>query len=137
MRTRAVSKHILIVDDKADLLSLMRMLLEDHQYRVSVLQQGRDTLDFVYANEPNLIILDLKLADVSGLDVLQSLKAHSDTADIPVIVYTAAIIEAEEVEDLVARDPQHYAGVFVLQKPFELDALLDQVESVLGTAEPW
>jgi DNA-binding response OmpR family regulator len=81
------------------------------------------------------LILDLKLTDVSGLDVLQSLRAHASSADLPVIVYTAAIIEAEEVEGLVARDPQHYAGVYVLQKPFELDALLEQVHTVVGSAE--
>lgn len=129
-----MTKHILIVDDQPDLLSLMRMLLEDQQYQVSVLQDGTDTLEHVRAHQPDLIILDLKLADVSGLDVLHTLKAHSATADVPVIVYTAAIIEAEAVEGLVAREPEHYTGVSVLQKPFDLDALLDQVSRMLGTA---
>jgi DNA-binding response OmpR family regulator len=127
-------KRILVVDDKANLLSLMRMILEDEQYQVSVLQDGKNAVDHVRATEPDLIILDLKLGDTSGLDILQSLKAQRATADIPVIVYTAAVIEADEVEQLVARDPARYSGVSVLQKPFELDALLDQVQSVLGTA---
>lgn len=131
-----MTKRILVVDDKVNLLSLMRMILEDQHYQVSVLQEGKDAIDHVRANEPDLIILDLKLADASGLDILQSLKAHSSTADIPVIVYTAAVIEAEEVEGLVAHDPARYAGVSVLQKPFELDALLDRVQAVLGSAEP-
>jgi DNA-binding response OmpR family regulator len=130
-----MTKHILIVDDQADLLSLMRMLLEDQQYRVSVLQEGTDTLDYVQAHQPDLIILDLKLADVSGFDVLHMLKAQSATADVPVIVYTAAVIEAEAVEGLVAHDPRHYTGVSVLQKPFELDALLDRVNMMLGAGE--
>lgn len=127
-------KRILVVDDKANLLSLMRMILEDEHYQVSVLQDGKNAVDQVRATEPDLIILDLKLGETSGLDILQSLKAQRATADIPVIVYTAAVIEAEEVEQLVAQDPARYAGVSVLQKPFELDALLDQVQSVLGTA---
>jgi DNA-binding response OmpR family regulator len=127
-------KRILVVDDKANLLSLMRMILEDEQYQVSVLQDGKNAVDYVRATEPDLIILDLKLGDTSGLDILQSLKAQRATADIPVIVYTAAVIEAEEVEQLIAHDPARYTGVSVLQKPFELDALLDQVQSVLGTA---
>ncbi len=135
MRGRAVTKRILVVDDKPNLLSLMRMILEDQRYQVSVLQEGKDAIEHVRANEPDLIILDLKLADASGLDILQSLKAHSSTADIPVIVYTAAVIEAEEVEGLVARDPARYTGVSVLQKPFELDALLDRIQAVLGSAE--
>jgi DNA-binding response OmpR family regulator len=131
-----MSNHILIVDDQPDLLSLMRMLLEDQHYQVSVLQDGTETLEHVLAHQPDLIILDLKLADMSGLDVLHSLKAHTATADVPVIVYTAAIIEAEAVEDLVAREPTHYTGVSVLQKPFDLDMLLDRVNRMMvGTAE--
>jgi DNA-binding response OmpR family regulator len=134
-RGRAVTKRILVVDDKPNLLSLMRMILEDEHYQVSVVQEGRNAIEHVRNNEPDLIILDLKLEDASGLDILQSLKAHSSTADIPVIVYTAAVIEAEEVENLVARDPQRYTGVSVLQKPFDLDALLQRVQAVLGTTE--
>jgi DNA-binding response OmpR family regulator len=128
-------KRILVVDDKANLLSLMRMILEDEQYQVSVLQDGKNAVDYVRTTEPDLIILDLKLGDASGLDILQSLKSQRATADIPVIVYTAAVIEAEEVEHLVERDPARYNGVSVLQKPFELDALLERVQSVLGTAQ--
>jgi DNA-binding response OmpR family regulator len=131
-----VAKRILVVDDTANLLSLMRMILEDERYRVSVLQEGRDAVERIRVDQPDLVILDLKLADASGLDILQSLKAHDSTADIPVIVYTAAVIEAEEVANLVTRDPTHYRGVSVLQKPFELDALLEQVQAVLGAAEP-
>lgn len=131
-----MTKRILVVDDKANLLSLMRMILEDERYRVSVLQEGRDAVERIQADPPDLVILDLKLVDASGLDILQSLKAHDSTADIPVIVYTAAVIEADEIAKLVALNPTHYRGVSVLQKPFELDALLERVQSVLGAAEP-
>ncbi|HEY7983963.1 MAG TPA: response regulator [Ktedonobacterales bacterium] len=130
-----MTKHILIVDDQADLLTLMRMLLEDQQYQVSVLREGTDALAHVQEEQPDLVILDLRLEDVSGFDLLHALKAHAATADVPVIVYTAAIIEAEAVEGLVAHDPGYYAGVSVLQKPFELDALLERVHTMLGSAE--
>ncbi|HEV2236556.1 MAG TPA: response regulator [Ktedonobacterales bacterium] len=130
-----MTKHILIVDDQADLLSLMRMLLEDQQYQVSVLREGTDTLAHVQAEQPDLVILDLRLEDVSGFDVLRALKAHAATADVPVIIYTAAIIEAAAVEGLLAHDPDYYAGVSVLQKPFDLDALLERVHQLLGSAE--
>lgn len=131
-----MTKRILVVDDTVSLLRLMRMLLEDERYHVSVLQEGRDAVELIRASQPDLVILDLKLADASGLDILQALKASNATADIPVIVYTAAVIDAEAVEQLVAQHPKRYTGVSVLQKPFELDALLEQVQSVLGMAEP-
>jgi DNA-binding response OmpR family regulator len=131
-----VTKRILVVDDKADLLSLLRMILEDERYHVSVLQEGRKAVEDISANQPDLVILDLKLADASGLEILRNLKAQQITADIPVIVYSAALIEAEEVARLIADDPTHYGNVSVLQKPFELDGLLERVYAVLGSAEP-
>ena len=130
-----VSKRILVVDDNANLLALLRMLLEDEQYQVSVLQEGRGVVEHIRENPPDLVILDLKLADASGMDILEALRAQSSTADIPIIVYTAAVIEAETVSNVIAGNPARYTNVSVLQKPFELDALLERVQEVLGVAE--
>lgn len=130
-----MSKRILVVDDRANLLALLRMILEDEQYQVSVLQEGRDAVARIRENTPDLVILDLKLADANGLDILESLRAQTSTADIPVIVYTAAVMEAEAVSNLVSGNPARYTNVSVLQKPFDLDALLDRVQEVLGVAE--
>lgn len=131
-----MSKRIVVVDDQVDLLTLLRMLLEDQRYQVSVLQDGRGSVEYINTNQPDLVILDLKLRDVSGLDILQSLKAQATTSDIPVIVYSAALIESEAVQKLAAQEPTRYAGVSVLQKPFDLDALLDRVQAMLGVADP-
>jgi len=131
-----VTKRILVIDDRAELLALLRMILEDERYQVSVLQDGRRAVDTIRADPPDLIILDLRLEDASGVDVLQSLRARTSTMDIPVIVYTAAVMEAESVSRLVNSEPGRYANVAVLQKPFDLDALLDRVQEVLGAAEP-
>lgn len=130
-----MSKRILVVDDRANLLALLRMILEDEQYQVSVLQEGRDAVARIRDNPPDLVILDLKLADANGLDILESLRAQTSTADIPVIVYTAAVIEAESVSNLISGNPARYTNVSVLQKPFDLDALLNRVQEVLGAAE--
>jgi len=130
-----VTKHILVIDDRANLLALLRMILEDERYQVSVLQEGSGAVEHVRENAPDLVILDLKLADASGLDILESLRAQEATADIPVIVYTAAVMEAEAVERLITSNPERFNNVSVLQKPFELDALLDRVGQLLGARE--
>jgi DNA-binding response OmpR family regulator len=132
-----VTKRILVVDDRADLLELLRRVLEleDEAYKVSVLRQGDGAVDQIRENQPDLVILDLKLADANGMDILQELRASSSTADIPVIVYTAAVIEAETVARLISGNPARYSNVTVLQKPFELDALLERVQLVLGAAQ--
>jgi DNA-binding response OmpR family regulator len=127
-----VTKHILVLDDRQVFLTLMRMLLEDEDYQVSVLQQGKDAVERIREVMPDLVILDLKLADASGTDILVGLRAQTSTADIPVIVYSAAVLESEAISNLVSGNPTRYANVSVLQKPFDLDTLLERVQQVLG-----
>jgi CheY-like chemotaxis protein len=127
-----VGKQILIIDDQSQLLSLMRRILEDEQYQVSILQNGKDAFSQMKALLPDLLILDLKLGDVSGQDVLKQLKMDAVTADIPVIVYTAAVLEAGEVARTIENDPKLYQRVYLVRKPFELDDLLTLVGQVVN-----
>jgi len=127
-----VTKQILVVDDKNELLSLMRRVLEDENYQVSILQEGKEAFMKVKNQLPDLLLLDLKLGDISGQDVLNQLRNDPVTAEIPVIVYTAAVLEAEQVSQLIASNAQRYQNVYVVQKPFELDSLLDLVEQLLN-----
>lgn len=129
---RIVGKQILIVDDKSELLHLMRRVLEDEEYQVAIHQDGLNAFAMVKATLPDLLILDLVLGNISGKEVLKQLKNDPVTADIPVIVYTAAVLEAEEVSRLIASDSVYYQGVSLLQKPFELDHLLDLVAQVVN-----
>jgi CheY-like chemotaxis protein len=109
----------------------MRRVLEDEEYQVSILQDGKDAFARVKSMVPDLLILDLKLGDMSGQEVLKQLKGDPATADIPVIVYTAAVLEADEVSELIHNDPNFYTRVNLLRKPFELTTLLDKVEELL------
>jgi CheY-like chemotaxis protein len=127
-----VTKRILVVDDKNELLHLMRRVLEDEQYQVSILQDGKEAFNRVKNQLPDLLILDLRLGDISGKDILKQLKHDNVTADIPVIVYTAAVLEAEEVTRLISSDKDQYQRVHVVQKPFELDSLLTLVQQMLN-----
>jgi DNA-binding response OmpR family regulator len=131
----AVTKRIMVIDDQEHLLSLLRMLLEDEHYQVSVLKEGRDAVSHIREATPDLVILDLRLKDASGADILESLRAHDSTAEIPVIVYTAAVLGAESISNLIAGNPTRYRNVSVVQKPFELDALLERVKQMLA-AQP-
>ena len=127
-------KRILVVDDRNELLHLMRRVLEDEDYQVSILQEGKDAFTQVKSVLPDLLILDLKLGDISGHDILKQVKSDPSTADVPVIVYTAAVLEADEVTRLIHDSPQFYTGVSLLRKPFELTALLDKVKEHLEKA---
>jgi CheY-like chemotaxis protein len=113
----------------------MRRVLEDEQYQVSILQDGRDAFTQVKSMLPDLLILDLKLGDMSGQEILKQVKNDPATADIPVIVYTAAVLEADEVTRLINGDTEFYKRVSLLRKPFELTALLDKVEELLELSD--
>ena len=132
MRQLFVGKQILIIDDQNQLLSLMRRILEDELYQVHILQDGNDAFSCMKALLPDLLILDLKLGGISGRDVLRQLKEDTITAEIPVIVYTAAVFEAEEVARAVENDPVLYQKVYLIRKPFDLDDLLTLVEQVVN-----
>ena len=127
-----VGKQILIIDDQNQLLSLMRRILEDEQYQVHILQNGNDAFSHMKALLPDLLILDLKLGEISGQDVLKQLKEDSITAEIPVIVYTAAVLEAEDVAREIEDDPILYQRVYLIRKPFDLDHLLALVEQIVN-----
>jgi DNA-binding response OmpR family regulator len=130
-----MSKRILVIDDRQELLALLRMLLEDADYGVSVLNDGALVEETVLKTQPDLIILDIRLGAVSGLDVLERLRSTQATASIPVIVATAALSDAATVERLT-RDPSgRYANVSVLKKPFDGDSLLHRIQRMVGVAE--
>lgn len=109
----------------------MRRVLEDEQYQVSILQDGRDAFVQMKTQLPDLLILDLRLGEISGQDVLKQLRGDPVTAEIPIIVYTAAVLEAEEVTKLVSDYPEHFQDVYVVRKPFELENLLVLVQQAL------
>ena len=135
LRRLFVGKQILVVDDKNELLHLMRRVLEDEEYEVYILQDGKDAFMRVKTQLPDLLILDLKLGDISGQDILKQLKADPIVAEIPVIVYTAAVLEAEQVTRSVESNPDLYQSVHVVQKPFDLESLLALVKKTLEESE--
>lgn len=126
-----MARRILVIDDYEYLLYLLRSLLEDEHYQVSVVSKGAEAQARIRENPPDLIILDLKLGNMSGLDILEALRSQEATANIPVLVYTAAILEAESVALLVAGNPTRYRNVSVLRKPFEVDELLERVGQMI------
>ncbi|HEU0028317.1 MAG TPA: response regulator [Ktedonobacterales bacterium] len=130
-----MSKRVLVIDDRQELLALIRMLLEDAEYGVSVLSDGSLVEETARRAHPDLIVLDMRLGAISGLDVLERLRTNQATADIPVIVATAAMTDADVVERLIGDPSGRYANISVLKKPFDGDALLERIQIMIGIAE--
>jgi DNA-binding response OmpR family regulator len=103
------------------------MLLSDEDFDVKVALSGAGALELIRMTLPDLVILDVRLPDVSGWDILQSLKLDHATTAIPVLVCSAAVQELRSLETQLNR-----MGVDVLIKPFAIDTLLDKVRTLIG-----
>lgn len=91
---------ILIVDDDEISRYLVRGLLANRGYRLLEAQGGNEGLRLARESRPNLIVLDLRMPDLDGYTVLDTLKNDSDTKDIPVVIYTSQALERPERQRL-------------------------------------
>ncbi len=117
--------HILVVEDEPALAELLRYNLEGAGYRVSHAGDGQAALTSVKADVPDLILLDLMLPVLSGAEVAGRVRAHPDTAEIPIIMVTAKSDEVDELVGLTVGADDY------VTKPFSMQVLLARIQAVL------
>lgn len=120
-----MAKRILAVDDEPSILQLVKLNMERAGYEVTTASNGRAALEAVSAGHPDLIIMDVMMPEIDGLEALRILKNDAATSSIPVIMLTANGEDAD-----VMRGWQSGAHAY-LSKPFNLRELLVFVKSVL------
>lgn len=113
--------HILIVDDIPRNLQVLALLLDKAGYRVSMAMDGAKALEMVQVEPPDLILLDVMMPDLDGLEVCRRLKADAAVREIPVIFLTARA----ELEDL--QEGFRLGAVDYVTKPFRGAELLARV----------
>lgn len=116
--------HILVVEDDAELLEILQYVLEEAGYKVSTAPDGAAALAIAAAGKVTLILLDISMAGMSGIEVARRLRARSETADILVAVHTG-LGEAS----VRAQFPDY--DLFV-KKSDDSEALLAGIATVLG-----
>jgi two-component system, OmpR family, phosphate regulon response regulator PhoB len=119
---------LLIVDDEDGVRALVRMTLNGDSYRILEAREGQQALDLARSDQPDLILLDVMLPDMSGIDICRTLKADPATQAATIIMLTAKAQQA----DLGEAENAGADGYFT--KPFSPIALLKQVEAVLGAS---
>ena len=92
--------HILVVEDEEDILELVRYNLAKEGYEVTCVTSGEDGLAIARSKLPDLVVLDLMLPGVDGLDVCRLLKTDPKTKHIPIVILTARSEEADIVTGL-------------------------------------
>ena len=117
--------NILVVEDEEDILELVRYNLEKEGYEVTCVTSGEDGLTVARSRLPDLVVLDLMLPGVDGLDVCKLLKTDPKTRHIPIVILTARSEEADIVTglELGAHD--------YVTKPFSPRVLIARVRAVL------
>ena len=112
-----MAKKILIIDDEAEFAETVKMMLEAGGYRVMAAHDGKSGLAMAKKNSPDLILLDLVMAQMNGFAVLSELKKDPYTAAIPVVVVTA------KTESEYALDAENLGAAGYLSKPVKKQEL--------------
>ena len=119
---------ILVVEDEKNILKIVTYNLEREGYQVSVAKDGEEALEKARREMPDLVILDLMLPRVDGLEVCRQLRADTRTARLPIIMLTAKTQEADRVVGLELGADDY------IPKPFSPRELVARVKAVLRRA---
>src|ERR1700676_2528709 len=124
-----MSTRVLVVEDDPDIAELVARYLEKAGYTATRVSSERDALDEGRAKAPDLIVLDVKLPHVDGLEVCRLLRANDHTASIPIIMLTARTEESGPIVGLEMGADDYLA------KPFSPNELVARVRALLRRAQ--
>ena len=124
-----MKKTVLIVEDNELNMKLFNDLLEAHGYATLKTGHGIEAMGLARAHKPDLILMDIQLPEVSGLEVTRWLKADEDLKSIPVIAITAFAMKGDE-ERIREGGCEAY-----LSKPISVAKFIDTVRHFLGNGE--
>lgn len=121
-----MAKRILLVDDERDLVFYTKLFLEEKGYEILEAYDGRQALDVLEREMPDLVVLDVAMPRLSGWDVLRIMQDDDRMKNIPVLMLTARAEDADKAKGWTL-------GVTWYQtKPFELDELALVIERILA-----
>jgi two-component system phosphate regulon response regulator PhoB len=131
LRLQPAMLTVLIADDEAHIVELVRVTLEDSRVRVFEAYDAQAAVTMAVALEPDLILLDVHLPDMSGLEVCRRLRSDDRFASTKIVMLTAAAQEADVTRGLAAGADQY------LTKPFSPVRLISLVEKLIPSAVAW
>lgn len=117
---------ILIVDDNADVLHVLRLLLGSRGFEVMGTTKGEETYCLVDTFRPDLVFLDVHLAGMDGRDISKKLKTDEERKHIPIILFSANIIKGNTLADSLADE--------FIAKPFDIHELILKVNKLISAS---
>lgn len=119
-------KRVVCIEDEPEMIDLVKLILSRKGYEVTGAMGGREGLEVIAREKPDLVLLDLMMPDMDGWEVYQKMKASETTRAIPVIVVTAKAQSIDKVLGLHIAKVDDY-----ITKPFGPQELLESVEKVM------
>lgn len=123
------AKNILVVDDEEHILELLRFNLEKAGYQVYMAENGHDTLKLLETHQMDLMVLDLMLPDVDGIEICKRIRASEKHAMLPIIMLTA---KSEEIDRILGLE---LGADDYMTKPFSVKELVVRIKTVLRRSE--
>ena len=123
--------HIIYVEDDPEIVDLVSLILTRHGYKVSGVYNGREGLEKIINEKPDLVLLDLMVPELDGWEIFQKLKSHESTSHIPIIMITAKTQPIDQVIGLHIAKVDGYVC-----KPFHPQEILDCIEKVFAAQNP-
>lgn len=120
------SKTVMVVDDNPDIVTIVKTILEGKGYAVQSAYSGGEVFNLLSEQKPDLIVLDIMMPQMDGLEVLTRLKGEPSTATIPVILLTAKV----QYEDVLGG--YKMGADYYITKPFTSTQLLNGINLLLG-----
>jgi DNA-binding response OmpR family regulator len=121
-----MQKKILLIDDSSVNNLLLQNVLEDEKFIVLVAFNGKEGLDIIKREKPDLILLDIMMPRMDGIEVLQKIISDESTSKIPVIMLTAKTDKADRQISL------EMGAADFITKPVNIDELLSKINAILG-----
>jgi two-component system, OmpR family, alkaline phosphatase synthesis response regulator PhoP len=122
-------RTIMVVDDNPDIITIVKTILEGKGYQVLSASGGQELLNLLTDRKPDLIILDIMMPEMDGLEVLARLKAVAETASVPVILLTAKV----QYEDVLGG--YKLGADYYITKPFTSTQLVNGINLLLGESK--
>ncbi len=123
---QATKSTVMVVDDDPDLVDILRARLEHREFNVMGVYSGSQALAGLEMQKPNLIVLDIMMPEMDGLEVLRRLKAAPETSSIPIILLTA-LDGDEDISTGYKMGADHY-----ITKPFKSAHLMTVIDHLLS-----
>jgi len=121
-------KNILVVDDSKVITDLVKLMLEKSGYGCTAANSAKECMQLLQNEKFDLVLLDITMPEVSGLDLLDAMKNDERLKSTKVVVFTASSPTETELEDYMAR-----GAVGLIRKPVKKDSLIAELEKYLSS----